>query len=146
MDSEKTLFVRRLHPEAKLPAYAMAGDSGLDLYAVETKEIPTHQWETIRTGIAIQLPAGTEGQIRPRSGLAQQSGITILNSPCTIDNGYRGELKIVLINHGPTSFIVRTGMRIAQLVVKPVLHVDPQWSAELSPSSRGTSGFGSTGR
>lgn len=141
----QTLIVKRLHLNAKFPTYAFPGDSGLDLYAVESVDIPPQRWKTVLTGIAIQLPPGCEGQIRPRSGLAQENGVTVLNSPCTIDNGYRGELRIVLINHGPATFVVQVGMRVAQLVVQPVINVTVVPSTELGDSPRSAGGFGSSG-
>jgi dUTP diphosphatase len=99
----------------------------------------------IRTGIAIELPEGTEAQIRPRSGLALEHQVTVLNAPGTVDQGYRGEIGVILINHGAKVFEVVTGMRIAQLVVKPVLDVTVAEVPEITPTERGGSGFGSTG-
>ena len=99
----------------------------------------------VKTAIAIELPEGTEAQIRPRSGLVLKLGITVLNSPGTIDKGYRGEIGIILINHGKSPFQVEAGSRVAQLVIKPVLSVEVAEVEELSETTRGSGGFGSTG-
>ena len=139
------LCVKKLVPHAVLPAYAHPGDAGLDLYAAEYCEIPPGEWRKVRTGVAIELPPGTEAQVRPRSGLALHHGVTLLNSPGTIDEGYRGEIGVILINHGPVSFYVEPGMRIAQLVVQLVARVDVCEVDALSETSRGMGGFGSTG-
>lgn len=140
-----TLKVRKLVPEAILPAYAHPGDAGLDLFSCERLELIPGGSRMIRTGISIELPAGTEAQVRPRSGLAAKHGITLLNAPGTIDEGYRGEVCVILINHGKENFPVEKGMKIAQMVIQPVLRVDVQEAVELSDSARGTGGFGSTG-
>lgn len=139
------LKVRKLVPHAVAPAYAHEGDAGLDLCAVESVEIPPGEWRRVRTGLAIELPPGTEGQVRPRSGLALHYGVTLLNSPGTIDEGYRGEVCVILINHGPAPFRVEPGMRIAQLVVQQVQRVRVVEVDSLSDTSRGAEGFGSTG-
>lgn len=140
------LKVNLIHDEAKLPYRANKGDAGLDLYSIEEKVIKAKEAEVIRTGIQIELPKGTEAQIRPRSGLALKHSITVLNSPGTIDEGYRGELKIILINHGKEDFTVEKHMRIAQMVIAPVLQVEPVKVEQLSPSKRGEDGFGSSGK
>jgi dUTP pyrophosphatase len=134
----------KLHPDAIAPSYAHPGDAGLDLYAVEEVCIHSGRTALVGTGIAIELPPGTEGQIRPRSGLALRNGVTVLNAPGTIDQGYRGELGVILINHGAADFWVKPGMRIAQLVIAPVLTVELA-EAGLEDSDRGDGGFGSTG-
>jgi dUTP pyrophosphatase len=139
------LKVRLLLDGATLPTLAHAGDAGLDLFAAETARVEPGEAQLVRTGIAIELPSGTEAQIRPRSGLALKHCVTVLNSPGTIDQGYRGEVGVILINHGKQSFEVTPGMRIAQLVVKPVMNVSVEEVDELSDTRRGQSGFGSTG-
>ena len=139
------LNVKKLVPEAQLPHYAHPGDAGLDLFSVQETVLSPGTSAMIKTGIAIELPPNTEGQVRPRSGLAAKHQITVLNTPGTIDEGYRGEVCVILINHGKTDFLVEKGMKIAQLVVKPVLTVDVQEVAELSDTARGAGGFGSTG-
>ncbi len=139
------LKVKRLRPAAILPSYARAGDAGLDLFAVTAVSIAPGASALVPTGVAIELPPGTEGQVRPRSGLALKHAITVLNTPGTVDEGYRGEVGVILINHGRTVFAVEAGMKIAQLVVSPRIQVDVQEAAELSDTQRGSGGFGSTG-
>lgn len=140
-----TLKVRRLSPLALLPARAHPGDAGLDLFAAEALVLPPGGASLVKTGIAIELPPQTEAQIRPRSGLALKNQVTVLNTPGTIDEGYRGEVGVILINHGHSAFEVTVGARIAQLVVKPVLHVDVIEVGDLTDTDRGSGGFGSTG-
>jgi len=139
------LKVKRLSAAARLPSYAHPGDAGMDLYASEAVEIAPGTSSMVRTGIAIELAPGTEGQVRPRSGLAARHAITVLNSPGTVDSGYRGEIRVTLINHGTEVFRVEPGMRIAQLVICPVLTVEVVESSQLDETQRGTGGFGSTG-
>jgi dUTP pyrophosphatase len=132
-----------------LPAYQSEGAAGLDLVAAVAAEAPVvigpGQRALIPTGLAVALPAGTEGQVRPRSGLAARHGVTVLNSPGTIDADYRGEIQVILANLGPDSFTVARGMRIAQLIIAPVLHVIIREIGSLNETTRGVEGFGSTG-
>jgi dUTP pyrophosphatase len=133
-----------------LPAYQSVHAAGLDLHAAipagtSVALIPGDR-ALIPTGIAIALPIGTEGQIRPRSGLAARHGVTVLNSPGTIDADYRGEIQIILINHGRDTFVVERGMRIAQLVIVRVLQGVISIVTRLDETTRGPGGFGSTGR
>jgi dUTP pyrophosphatase len=132
-----------------LPAYQSALAAGLDLCAAVAADAPITlapgERALIPTGIALALPPGFEAQVRPRSGLAVQHGVTVLNAPGTIDADYRGEIKVALINHGQESFAVTRGMRIAQLVVAPIVRAILREVAELSPTPRGGGGFGSTG-
>ncbi|OGV62812.1 MAG: deoxyuridine 5'-triphosphate nucleotidohydrolase [Lentisphaerae bacterium RIFOXYC12_FULL_60_16] len=137
--------VKRLVPDARLPEYAHPGDAGMDLFASETADIPPGETRLIHTGIAIELPAETEAQVRPRSGLALKHQVTVLNSPGTIDCGYRGEVGVILINHGPAPFHVEPHMKIAQMVIQPVLRVQVAEVNVLSDTARGAGGFGSTG-
>ena len=139
------LKIKRLSSSATLPARAHPGDAGLDLYASVDLLIPPGETRLVGTGLAIELPAGTEAQIRPRSGLALEHNLTVLNTPGTIDEGYRGEVGIILINHGRTVFEVRRGMKVAQLVVKPTLAVEVVEADVLNETVRATGGFGSTG-
>ncbi|MEE2638895.1 MAG: dUTP diphosphatase [Acidobacteriota bacterium] len=140
------LKVKRLDSSvARLPTQAHPGDAGLDLYAVTHQEIPPAETRLIGTGLAIELPPDTEAQIRPRSGLALRHSVTVLNTPGTIDQGYRGEVGVILINHGTEVFVIRPGMKIAQLVVKPTVRVDVIEATALSETTRGPGGFGSTG-
>lgn len=140
------LIVKRLEAaDGRLPARARPGDAGLDLSAAADVEIPAGETRLVGTGLAVELPAGTEGQIRPRSGLALHHAVTVLNAPGTIDAGYRGEVGVVLINHGRRTFRVRRGMKVAQLVVAPVVEVEVVEAASLSETARAGDGFGSTG-
>ena len=139
------LKVKLIDKKAILPRYAHPGDAGLDLFSVEEKTIPPGESAIIKTGIVIQLPPNTEAQIRPRSGLALKHRVTVLNTPGTIDHGYRGEVKVILFNHGKTEFVVEEGKKIAQMVIKPVLTVEVTRVEELSETRRGEGGFGSTG-
>jgi dUTP pyrophosphatase len=130
-----------------MPAKASAHSAGSDLIAAnaQTIEILPGQWAKIPTGIAISLPNGFEAQVRPRSGMAAKHGVTVLNAPGTIDADYRGEIAVLLINHGPEVFRVNRGMRIAQMIVAPVSSFEFVQEASLEPTHRGTGGFGSTG-
>lgn len=127
------------------PAHATSGAAGADLVSAEDITIAPGEIQAIATGLALAIPQGFEGQVRPRSGLALKYGVTVLNAPGTIDSDYRGEVKIILINHGKKAFVVSRGDRIAQLVIAPVTHVSFQPVAELDETQRGTAGFGSTG-
>ncbi len=138
--------VQLVHPNARLPEYAHTGDAGLDLFAVEEVELAPGEFRTIPTGLVIELPAGTEGQVRPRSGLAAKHGVTVLNTPGTIDQGYRGEVGVILINHGTRAFLIEPGMKIAQLVITTIHRADVVSVQQVSATSRNTGGFGSTGR
>ena len=130
-----------------LPAYATEHAAGMDLCAAVAQDVVINPGTRalIPTGLTIALPEGYEAQVRPRSGLALKHGITVLNSPGTIDADYRGELMVILINHGAEPFLVRRGERIAQLVVAPVSHVAIVAAEELAATMRGPGGFGSTG-
>jgi dUTP pyrophosphatase len=133
-----------------LPAAQTAGAAGLDLLAAiapnEQITIKNCERALVPTGVALQLPQGYEGQVRPRSGLAMKHGVTVLNAPGTIDADYRGEIKVLLVNHGEEPFTITRGMRIAQLVVAPVLLVELVPAQALRESPRGGGGFGSTGQ
>lgn len=137
--------IKKINESAILPQYAHEGDAGLDLFSIEEKIIKPGETVLIHTGIQIELPKSTEAQIRPRSGLALKHSITVLNTPGTIDEGYRGEIGVILINHSKVSFTVEKGMKIAQMVIKPVLKVSIQEVNELSLTERADGGFGSSG-
>jgi dUTP pyrophosphatase len=132
-----------------LPAYQTALAAGLDLVAAVPLDLPLELAPggraLVPTGIAIALPPGSEAQIRPRSGLAIRHGVTVLNAPGTIDADYRGELQVILVNHGSETFVIRRGMRIAQLVIASIQHVKLVESNDLDATGRATGGFGSTG-
>ena len=139
------LPIRRLHEDALVPSRAYAGDAGLDLAACERVELGAGERAMVGTGLAIAIPEGYAGFVQPRSGLATKHGITIVNTPGLIDSGYRGELKVTLLNtDARESLVVEVGMRIAQLVVLEVPGVDPIEVDELPDSERGVRGFGSS--
>lgn len=140
-----TVPFKRLVPEAVLPAYAHPGDAGMDLCSVETLVIPAGGRSLVRTGLKMALPAGYEAQVRPRSGLALKRGVTVLNTPGTIDEGYRGEVGVILANFGNEDFSVEIGDRIAQMVIAPVVRAEIVEADELDATDRGEGGFGSTG-
>ena len=141
-----TVNVKRIHPAATLPSYARPGDAGMDVCACEAVTLQPGERKLVKTGLVLELPRGTEAQMRPRSGLALKHGVTLLNTPGTIDEGYRGEIGVILINHGHETFHVTPGMRIAQLVVAPVLRAVVEEVSAVSATERGAGGFGSTGR
>ena len=140
-----TLSFRRIHPDAVMPAYAHASDAGMDVRSVRELVIPPGGRALVPTGLVVNLPAGYEAQVRPRSGLALKAGVTVLNSPGTIDAGYRGEIGVILANFGQDDFKVNVGDRIAQLVIAPVLQPVVVETTEVDSTDRGASGFGSTG-
>jgi dUTP pyrophosphatase len=133
-----------------LPAYQTAHAAGLDLVAAVADDAPLvlqpGSHALVPTGLTIALPEGFEAQVRPRSGLAAKHGITVLNAPGTVDADYRGEIAVLLINHGDRAFAIRRGERIAQMVIAPVSHAELAPVTSLSPTARGSGGFGSTGR
>jgi dUTP pyrophosphatase len=137
----------RLRPNATLPSRAHAGDAGLDLHAAEAATIGPGERATVATGIAVEIPDGFAGLVLPRSGLAARHGIALVNAPGLIDSGYRGEIRVLLLNTDRTEpFDVAPGDRIAQLVVTPVTEAETVEVAELTASIRGEGGFGSSGR
>ena len=142
------VLVKKLDQDVNLPSYKTGGSSGLDLMAFikEPVKIFPQTSEIIPTGLSIAIPNDVEIQIRPRSGLAAKFNISVLNTPGTIDSDYRGELKIILFNHGNKEFIVNNNDRIAQMVLMPVLKVDFEEVNELPKTIRGSGGFGSTGK
>ena len=138
--------VRRLHPDAGVPAYSTDGDAGADLTSVAEVTLAPGERALVPTGIAVALPPGTVGLVHPRSGLAARHGITVVNAPGTVDSGYRGEILVNLVNLDPREpFTVRVGDRIAQLVVQHYLHADFDDADSLPDSARGETGHGSTG-
>jgi dUTP pyrophosphatase len=139
------LKIKRLSDAAVIPQYAHPGDAGLDLVSIEAQTILPGESRLIRTGIAIELPENTEAQVRPRSGLALKHQITVLNTPGTIDAGYRGEVCVILINHGTQAFQVEPGMRIAQMVIASFIRVTVEAVEALEDTVRSDGGFGSTG-
>lgn len=152
MSTKVTVEVQRLpHAEGlPLPAYQTSEAAGLDLVAAvpegEPLTLASGKHAMVPTGLAIALPPGFEAQVRPRSGLAAKHGVTVLNSPGTIDADYRGEIKVILINHGEAPFVIGRGERIAQMVIAPVVQAALVPVGSLSETVRGAGGFGSTGR
>lgn len=139
--------LRRLpHGEGlALPAYATHGAAGMDVLAAEDVTLTPGARHAVATGLALAIPAGFEIQVRPRSGLALKHGISVPNTPGTVDSDYRGELKVILINHGAEPFAIRRGDRVAQLVLAPVVQASWEEVADLDETARGAGGFGSTG-
>ena len=140
----RVLF-RKIDPAAELPEYAHPGDAGMDVRSVEDKTIPPGGRALVRTGLVMMLPPDAEAQVRSRSGLAIKYGVAVLNSPGTIDAGYRGEVGVILANFGEEPFHVEKGMKIAQIVVAPVVRAEIAETDEIDSTDRGAGGFGSTG-
>ena len=142
------VLVKKLNSEAELPKYKTEGSSGMDLKALIEKPITIKPQNSalIPTGLSIAIPEDTEVQIRPRSGLAAKSSLSVLNTPGTIDSDYRGEIKIILFNHGKEEFTVNNSDRIAQMILMPVLKAEFEEVEELPKTVRGSGGFGSTGK
>ncbi len=147
MWASQVVRYRKVLDGAVVPRYAHGPreDAGMDLFAGEAAVIRPGEWCAVRTGICVELPPGLEGQVRPRSGLAVRHGVTLLNSPGTIDPGYRGEVRVLLVNLGKQPYAVRAGDRVAQLVVAGYAAVEWQLEETLEGSARGQGGFGSTG-
>ena len=142
------VLVKRLEPSVKLPSYKTLGASGMDLMAYIDKSIELKPGESylIPTGLSVAFPKEYEIQIRPRSGLAAKNKISVLNTPGTIDSDFRGEIKVILFNHGNKSFKISNNDRIAQMILTPVIKMDLEETNELPESIRGEGGFGSTGK
>ncbi|MGY5852551.1 MAG: dUTP diphosphatase [Candidatus Thorarchaeota archaeon] len=138
--------VKRLSEDAQIPKMAKPGDVAFDLYSTIDHELQPGERFAVPIGIAVEIPVGYEGQVRPRSGLALREGVTVLNSPGTIDSGYRGEVKCTLINHGESAFQITKGMRVGQLAIRPAPVVAMEEVDSLSDTERGEGGFGSTGK
>ncbi len=144
-----TIKVRRVGqrgPPLDLPRYETAGSAGLDLRADEPVALAPGERRLVPTGLAVEIPAGFEGQVRPRSGLALRLGVGMVNAPGTIDSDYRGEVGVILVNHGRDPVSFARGERIAQLVIAPVVQAELEVVEALGDSTRGAGGFGSTGR
>ena len=140
-----TVKFRKSNPEATLPSYAHPGDAGMDVRSVEELVIQPGGRALVHTGLVMMLPPGYEAQVRPRSGLALKNGVTVLNTPGTIDEGYRGEVGVILANFGSEPFRVEKGAKIAQIVIAPCTRAEIVETAEVDETARGTGGFGSTG-
>jgi dUTP pyrophosphatase len=140
------VLVQKVGAGGELPAYQSAGAAGCDLTSAVDLVLAPGDRALVPTGLALALPPGTEGQVRPRSGLALRHGVTVLNAPGTIDADYRGEVQVLLINLGREPFAVKRGDRVAQLVIAPVARASFAWADTLEGTARGEGGFGSTGR
>ena len=142
------ILIKRFSKEIPLPKYETSGSSGMDLAANLKSEISIESGKTaiIPTGISLSIPKGFEIQIRPRSGLAAKNNISVLNTPGTIDSDYRGEIKVIIYNHGDENFLISNGDRIAQMILTPVLKMELEEVNNLPESIRGKGGFGSTGK
>ena len=140
-----TVKFRKIDPAAILPSYAHPGDAGMDVRSVEELVVEPGGRKLVRTGLMMMLPPGYEAQVRPRSGLALKNGVTVLNTPGTIDEGYRGEVGVILANLGAEPFRVEKGAKIAQIVIAPCTRAAIVETAEIDETARGTGGFGSTG-
>jgi len=141
-----TIEFKALHPAAVRPELKTAGASGADVYSVERADLAPGEHRTVGLGFSVAIPEGYEIQVRPRSGLAAQRGVTVLNAPGTVDSDYRGEVKVILINHGHRTFSVNPGDRIAQIVLAEVSQARYEEVEDLNVTGRGAGGFGSTGR
>ena len=142
------VLVRKLDPSVKLPEYKTVGASGMDLMAFidNPVSVEPNQSSIISTGISVAFSNDYEIQIRPRSGLAAKSNISVLNTPGTIDSDYRGEIKVIIYNHGKTNFVIKNGDRIAQMILSPVVKIELEETSDLPETVRGKGGFGSTGK
>lgn len=140
------LQVRRLDPDVPLPSYAHPGDAGLDLASAEDRVLEPGERVALSTGIAVAVPDGWVGLVHPRSGLSLRDGVTVVNAPGTVDSGYRGELKVLLVNLGDRPVEITRGERVAQLVLQRVGHAVVEEVDDLDDTARGAGGFGSTGR
>ena len=140
-----TVKFRRIDPSAELPTYAHPGDAGMDIRSIEELAIAPGARALVHTGLVMMLPPGYEAQVRPRSGLALKNGVTVLNTPGTIDEGYRGEVGVILVNFGSEPFKVEKGAKIAQMVIAPCTRAEIVEIDEVDDTVRGTGGFGSSG-
>ncbi len=142
------VLIKKLDPTIKLPEYKTEGASGMDLIAFlkEPMEIKPRNSSLVPTGLSVAFPENYEIQIRPRSGLAAKNNISVLNTPGTIDSDYRGEIKVIIYNHGNSNFIINNGDRIAQMVLSPIIKIELEETADLPETIRGEEGFGSTGK
>ena len=142
------VLIKKLDPTIKLPEYKTEGASGMDLIAFlkEPMEIKPRNSSLVPTGLSVAFPENYEIQIRPRSGLAAKNNISVLNTPGTIDSDYRGEIKVIIYNHGNSNFIINNGDRIAQMVLSPIIKIELEETTDLPETIRGEEGFGSTGK
>ena len=137
--------VKKLHPDAKIPRAAKVGDVAFDLYSIIDYELRPGERFAVPTGIAVEIPVGYEGQVRPRSGLALKEGLSVLNTPGTIDSDYRGLVNLILINLGKEDYIIKRGSRLAQMVIREVTRAEFVETESLGSTARAQGGFGHTG-
>ena len=142
---EQTIKFKKLTDDALIPNYAHPEDAGMDIYSNEEKLIKAKSWELVKTGVSMELPSGFEAQVRSKSGLSLKSGLIVLNSPGTIDENYRGEVGVILMNVSNSDYKVEKHQKIAQMVINKVEHFKVEVVGDLSSSNRGDGGFGSTG-
>ena len=141
----KTVKFIKMREDAIIPDYAHEGDAGMDLYSVEDVTIEPMEWKKVGTGLQMELPKGTEGQVRTKSGIAYNYGVFVLNTPGTVDENYRGEVGVVLFNLNKVPFKITKGQKIAQLVINEICYCKTEEVKSMSATSRGEGGFGSTG-
>ena len=141
----KTVKFIKINQDAIIPDYAHSGDAGMDLYSIEDVTIEPMEWKKVGTGLIMELPKGTEGQVRTKSGIAYNYGVFVLNTPGTVDENYRGEVGVVLFNLNKTPFVIKKGQKIAQLVINEVCYCKTKEVESMSTTDRGEGGFGSTG-
>lgn len=141
----KTVKFIKINDDAIIPDYAHEGDAGMDIYSVEDIVIEPMDWKKVNTGLIMELPKGTEGQVRTKSGIANNYGVFVLNTPGTIDENYRGEVGVILYNLNKTPFVIKKGQKIAQLVINKVCYCKTKQVTSISSTNRGQDGFGSTG-
>lgn len=146
MEKMVNIKIKKLCEDATLPRYAHEGDAGMDIYSLVDETIEAGERKLIPTGIAFEIPQGYEIQVRSKSGLAANNGLFVLNSPGTIDSGYRGEIKVILLNTGEQEYHVRKGEKIAQIILNKVEGIELKVVEELSETARGSGGLGSTGK
>ena len=139
------VMVKRIHPDAVIPRYAHDGDAGVDLYSVEDVTLEPGERKLVPTGLKIAFPRGYEAQVRPKSGLAIKQGLSVLNTPGTVDHGYRGEVGVIAVNLGNEKVEIKKGMKVAQMVFNEIEEATFEETDELDDTSRGEGGFGSTG-
>lgn len=142
---KEVIKFKKVEEDAVIPNYAHKEDAGMDIYSNEEKVIKAHSWELIKTGLSMELPTGYEAQVRSKSGLSLKSGIIVLNSPGTIDENYRGEIGVILMNVSNDDYKVEKHQKVAQMVINKVEHFEVIETTEISSSTRGEGGFGSTG-
>lgn len=139
------VLVKRIHPDAVMPSYAHEGDAGVDLYSVEDLTLQSGERKLVPTGIQLSFPRGYEAQVRPKSGLALKQGLSVLNTPGTVDHGYRGEVGVIVVNLGHEQVEIKKGTKVAQMIFNKIEEAEFEEAQDLDETRRGEGGFGSTG-